>query len=114
VVLKDVVGLIDGNVACGNERLMEDVAFAFASDLMSDVLTIQTNKFILVTGLVTVQTIRTAEMADISNIILVRNKKATPEVLKLALENNMVIIESPFSMFKACGLMFAAGIKPLY
>ena len=101
-------------MVCGNERLLEEVIYAFASDLMSDVLTLQTNKFMLITGLVTVQTLRTAEMADISTIILVRNKKASPDILKLANENNMVIIESPFSMFKACGLLFESGIKPVY
>jgi hypothetical protein len=81
---------------------------------MSDVLTLQATQFILITGLVNTQTIRTAEMADISCIILVRNKKALPEVLELAKQTNITIIECPYSMFKACGLLYKAGLKAVY
>jgi hypothetical protein len=51
---------------------------AFASDLMSDVLTLKNDNLVLITGLATLQTIRTAEMADINCIIFVRNKKVSP------------------------------------
>ena len=114
MILSDIPKVLDGKVVCGEARLNEEVAFAFASDMMSDVLTLQAHKFLLLTGLANVQTIRTAEMADIAYIVLVRNKKATQEILELARENNQVIIECPFSMFKACGILFQAGFKPLY
>jgi hypothetical protein len=48
------------------------VQCAFASDLMSDVLTLDCNGVLLVTGLCNMQTIRTAEMADVSCILFVR------------------------------------------
>ena len=92
----------------------EEVDTGFASDLLSDVLTLQTSNLVLLTGLANVQTIRTAEMADIYYIVLVRGKKATPEILELARENNQVIIECNFSMFKSAGLLFNAGLKAVY
>lgn len=91
-----------------------DYRFAFASDLMSDVLTVDHENLVLITGLANLQVIRTAEMSDISCIILVRGKKATEEMIELATENNITLIESEFSMFKVSGLLYQAGLKPLY
>jgi hypothetical protein len=73
--LKDIIEIIDGQVVCGQSRLNEDVEACFASDLMSDVLTLQASNIALITGLMNIQTIRTAEMADINYIILVRKRK---------------------------------------
>lgn len=112
--LKDILEIIDGNVICGNDRLEEEVEAGFASDLMSDVLTLRINNLLLLTGLSNLQTIRTSEMADISYIVLVRKKKATPEIIELAKENNQVIIECPYSMFKTAGLLYKAGLKAVY
>jgi hypothetical protein len=69
---------------------------------------------VLITGLVNLQAIRTAEMADIRAIILVRNKKANPQMLDLASENGLCILESPYSLFKTSGMLFQAGLKPVY
>lgn len=112
--LRDILEIIDGQVVCGEGRLNEEVDAGFASDLLSDVLTLQTSNLVLLTGLANLQTIRTAEMADIYYIIFVRKKKATPEIIELAKENNQVIIECPYSMFKAVGLLYKAGLKAVY
>lgn len=112
--LSDLCELVSGTVICGEERLNEEVEFAFASDLMSDVLTIKITHFILITGLANVQSIRTAEMSDISYILMARNKEVTDEMKELAEENDLLIIKSPYSMFKCSGLLYSAGIKPVY
>jgi predicted transcriptional regulator len=112
--LKDIVEIIDGNIICGEDRMYDEYIAGFASDLMSDVLTLQTTNFLLITGLVNIQTIRTAEMADINCIILARKKKALPDFIELASQNNMTLIECPYSMFKTCGLLFKAGLKAVY
>ena len=60
------------------------------------------------------QTIRTCDMAGLEVAIIVRNKKPSEEMLELAEENDMTIIACPFSLFKACGLLYDAGLQPLY
>jgi hypothetical protein len=60
------------------------------------------------------QAIRTAEMADITHIMFVRNKEISKEMLQLAAENDMVLISCKSSMFKVAGQLFAAGLKPVY
>lgn len=105
---------IEAKIICGEQENAIEVSEAFASDLMSDVLTIGDKNPILITGLANLQTIRTAEMADIGVIVLARGKKATPEMIELATENEMVILETPFSVFKTSGILYQNGIKPIF
>ena len=112
--IAEVIELTQARVVCGEQRINDRVERAFSSDLMSDVLTLDSEEILLVTGLANPQAIRTAEMADIHFILLVRNKKATPEMTVLAAENGMVLMETPFSLFKTSGILFKAGLKPVY
>ncbi len=112
--IKEVVELLNAKVVSGHDQLDAEVEFAFASDLMIDVLTIETDNLLLLTGLANLQTIRTAEMSDINKIIFVRKKKATSEMIRLAAENDMILIECDYSMFKSSGILFNSGVKPVY
>lgn len=113
MTIEEVVRLLDGKVCCGNEHLKEEVFKAFASDLMSDVLTLKDTP-VLITGLCNVQTIRTCEMANLQVLVFVRKKKVTEEMIELANDNDMILIECDYSMFKACGILYEAGLVPLY
>ncbi len=112
--IRDLVDAIDGNVLCGGDLLEKEVEYAFASDLMSDVLTVQTDNMALLTGLTNLQAIRTAEMSDINCVIFVRNKKVSNEMVDLADEHGIALIECAYSMFKTCGLLMSKGLKPIY
>ncbi len=114
MLIKDICSLVNGEVVCGESRLHDSVEFAFASDLMSDVLTIKRDHFLLITGLANIQSIRTAEMSDAPYILLCRGKQVSDEMLELAEEGNIVIIKSQYSMFRCAGLLFEAGLKPVY
>jgi len=112
--IQDLCSLVSGTVVCGEARLEDNVEYAFSSDLMSDVLTVKIQNFILITGLANIQSIRTAEMSDVPFMLLCRNKEVTQEMIDIAKENHMLIVKSPFSMFKCSGILFSAGLKPVY
>lgn len=112
--LREIAAAVQGEVICGQDRLDENVDYAFASDLMSDVLTIKTDHFLLVTGLANVQSVRTAEMSDVEYILFVRGKAVTEEMAALAEDNGMVVIRTEYSMFKTSGILYGAGLKPVY
>ena len=115
MTIGEIVDAVQGEVMCGEDRMFEVVEeYAFASDLMSDVLTIKIDNFLLVTGLANVQSIRTAEMSDVRYIIFVRGKAVTDEMIDLADENGMVVIRTDYSMFKTSGILYSAGLKPVY
>lgn len=112
--IERIIQLLDAKLLCGQHRVSDEISNAFSSDLMSDVLTLDAENILLLTGLANVQTIRTAEVAEIHYLVIVRNKKVSDDIVKLATKLNMVLIESPFSMFKASGLLYSNGLNPLY
>jgi predicted transcriptional regulator len=112
--IREISAILNATMPCGNQHLDHETAYAFASDLMSDVLTLTTDSVLLITGLANVQSIRTAEMSDIKCIIYARGKKASPEMIELAEENDMVLMECRYSMFKISGLLYRAGVQPVY
>jgi len=117
MTIQEIITHVKGRIVVGAHHENDEIEFAFASDLMSDVLTItssHSHKLMLITGLCNVQTIRTAEMSDIKVILFVRNKKVTDEMIELAEENEMVLIETSLSMFRTSGILFNLGIQPLY
>ncbi len=112
--IENIIELLNAKILCGQHRVSDTILNAFSSDLMSDVLTLDAENIVLLTGLANVQIIRTAEVAEIQYLVIVRNKKVSEEIVELAKSLNMVLIESPFSMFKASGILFANGLNPLY
>ena len=113
MTLREIATKLNASVCLGEERLDTEVEHAFASDLMSDVLTLKDTP-VLVTGLCNVQTIRTCDMANLEVVIFVRGKRPSEDMVELADENDMVLICTPYSMFKTCGILYEAGMKPLF
>ena len=113
MTLQAIVDKLGASVGLGANKLDMEVEHCFASDLMSDVLTLKDTP-VLITGLCNVQTIRTCDMANLEVVIFVRGKRPTEDMVELADENDMVLICTPYSMFKTCGLLWELGMKPLY
>ncbi|TAJ14963.1 hypothetical protein DMA11_03290 [Marinilabiliaceae bacterium JC017] len=112
--IKKIAEILDARIVCGEDLIDKEIHCGFASDLMSDVLTLDSEGLVLVTGLANLQTIRTAEMADITCVVFVRDKTVTPEMRKIAGENNMVLLECRYSMFRTIGKLYEAGLAPVY
>ncbi len=89
-----------------------DVEYGAAADLMSDVLSLVKPGSVLVTGLTNPQVIRTAEVAEVAAIVLVRGKKPLPETASMASEAGIPIFVTDLTMFEACGRLYGVGIKP--
>ena len=87
-----------------------DITRVYGSDLMSDILSFSKPNSLLLPGLINPQTIRTAEMVDILAICFVHGKRPHDETLDLARENQTPLFCTRFSMFEACGHLFAAGL----
>ena len=112
--IKEIIKLTDARVVTGDFAEGTEVEKAFSSDLMSDVLTLDDHRILLITGLANLQLIRTVEMADIPVVLLSRNKNATPEMIELAKEIGIILLETPFSIFRASGVLYQNGLDPLY
>lgn len=114
MTINDISERIEGHIVCCEDKKDTMVEYAFSSDLMSDVLTVEKENMVLITGLTNLQTVRTSEMSDISCIVIARDKKVNNEIISLARENDIVLIESPYSVFRISGELYKAGIKPIF
>ncbi len=117
MLIRDVLTLTQAQIFSPDSKssLVEavfdiDVQIGLSADLMSDVLLAESNRGLLVTGLINPQIIRTAEMSDIVAILLVRGKKPLTETCKLAQETGIPILGTKMSMFEACGRLHVAGL----
>ena len=112
--IKEIAQLVDGQIVGAPVDETYEVEKAFASDLMSDVLRFSMDETVLVTGLCNNQTMRTAEMADLRVVILGRDKQPDEDMLELDVDADITLVKSKFSIFKISGILYNAGIKPLY
>ena len=108
--LKEVISLTEASALSDGPELDREVRSGFASDLMSDVLRFDVAQGLLVTGLANPQVVRTAEMADVAAILLVRGKTPPTETRDLAQEVGIPIIGTDLIMFETCGRLYAAGL----
>ncbi len=102
--------LLDAEILCCEEEIDSEVNSACGSDMMSDVLMYVKNQAVLLTGLMNVQAIRTAEMMDMRCIVFIRNKKPTADMIELAKDNGIVIMTTARRMFEACGILYHNGL----
>ena len=82
--LSEIVEALDAKVLNGVDHLDKEIRTCGASDLMSDILAGLSEGSILLTGLTTIQVIRTAMVAGVGAVIFVRGKMPPQEVIDLA------------------------------
>jgi predicted transcriptional regulator len=106
----EIKELLCAEILCGEEHLENEVFYAFSSDLMSDVLAYVKGGTLLLTGLTNNQVVRTAEMADLNAIIFVRGKRPEPEIVAMAMENNMTVMLTKDTLYTASGKLYCKGL----
>jgi len=113
--IQEILKTVAGEAVNNTDTISERIECAIASDLMSDVLTVRNHEpLLLITGLTNLQTIRTCEMSDIKHILFVRGKEVTSEMKTLAEENDISLFRTKYSLYHTAGLLFEAGLKPVY
>lgn len=108
--ISTIVDLLDAQVLCGENHLENEVHSACGSDMMSDVLAFVKDQAVLLTGLVNLQVVRTAEMMDMRCIVFVRGKKPSDDVIAAANEAGIVVLATTERMYPACGKLYATGL----
>jgi predicted transcriptional regulator len=110
MILSEIRVLLSCDVFAGEEYLDRQVLYGCASDLMSDVLAFSRSGALLLTGLVNVQTIQTAHIAEVDAVVLVRGKKPDQSIIAVAREKHVPLLGTPYSMYEAAGILYRAGI----
>lgn len=108
--LTEIIDIIEGKLLNDGFSLDCEIKGGCGADLMSDVLASVQPDAILLTGLCNPQVIRTAQMADVRAVILVRGKQPPQETIELAQQEGIPLISSRYGMFELCGRLFQAGL----
>ena len=108
--VKDLKELLDAEVFCCEDNLERQVDSACGCDLMSDVLAYVKDQGALLTGLVNPQVVRTAVMMDMICIDFVRSKEPTEDIVALARDNGIVVLNTSKRLYEACGILYSNGL----
>jgi len=110
--LREIINLLKADVLVG-DGLLDDIEVdrCFSADLMSDVLGRSHANGILITGITNPQAVRTADIADIKAVCVVRGKQPEADTVALAKQKEIPLFITKLTMFEACGILYMNGLK---
>ena len=100
--IRDMLNILDAELLTGEDMLERDIEEFAASDLLSDVLALAKDNFLLLTGLTSQQVVRTAEIAGGVGVVFVRGKTPEQEAIGLAHSHHIPLMMTSKTMFDAC------------
>ena len=110
--LREVRDILDAEVITGDANLEKEIKYAFAADLLSDVLTFSRGPgALLITGITHPQVIYAANTIDLGAILFARGKRPNEATLQLAIEHQIPLLATRYIMFEACGRLYQQGLR---
>ncbi|KQC05122.1 MAG: transcriptional regulator [Candidatus Cloacimonas sp. SDB] len=109
--IKDIIKLLDGELLTKNTDLETDISCAFGSDLISDTLMCVKEPTLLLTGLTNPQIIRLSDMIDLLGVIFVRGKVPSQEIIDMAVERDLPLVMTKFTLYKSSGILYNKGLR---
>ena len=109
--LSEIKDILQCEVLTGAERLSLDVDTVVASDGMSEILAFARPGALMLTGLTNVQSVRTADIANVRAIVYIRGKRPNDAAIKLAQQHELPVLVTRLGMFDVCGMLRERGLK---
>ena len=111
--LFEVLETLSARVLVGDEQLNKDIVGGGSADLMEDVLSAAARDAVLLTGVIDEQVIRTAKVAGVGAVVIVRGKSPPQGLIDLARDNDMPLLVTGKSLFAASGCLYMDGLRGL-
>jgi predicted transcriptional regulator len=110
--LREIQDILNAEVITGEVNLEKEIQYAFAADLLSDVLALSRGPgALLITGIVHPQVIYAGNTIDLGAIIFVRGKRPNEATLQLAIDNQIPLLTTRYIMFETCGRLYQQGLR---
>lgn len=106
--IKDLIPKINAKILCGEEFLDRDVQGGFACDMLSWVMSRLQEDHAWFTVLNSVNVVAVAVLTECSCVILTENVEMEEDVLKRAVEKNIVVLNTPIPTYEACNALAKA------
>ncbi|MBC7092573.1 hypothetical protein H5T53_00950 [Candidatus Bipolaricaulota bacterium] len=111
--LQALAELVGARFLTGADQGEREVTRAFAADLLSDVLAmVREEGVLLITGTVTPQVVRVAEVMNMGAILFVRGKLPTPATVEYAAGAGVPLLATGKIMYETCGILYQHGVLP--
>jgi len=111
--LYEVKDILAARVLVGDEQMDKDIMGGGSADLMEDVLSATARDAVLLTGVIDERVIRTAKVAGVGAVVIVRGKTPSQGVIDLAKDNDMPLLVTGKSLFTASGRLYMNGLRGL-
>jgi predicted transcriptional regulator len=109
--LLEIRNLLQCAVLTGEDSLSREVETVVASDGMSEILAFAHPGALMVTGLTNIQSVRTADIANVIAMVYIRDKRPDEKTINLAREKGIPVLATGLGMFDVCGILREAGLK---
>jgi len=109
--LQEIIGILQCEVLTDNPDLSLEVENVVASDGMSEILAFHCPGALMITGLTNIQSVRTADVADVLAIVYIRGKRPNEKAIDFAKEKGIPVLATELGMFDACGILRERGLK---
>lgn len=109
--IRDILNVIDAELLTPASHMDRQVLSVCGADLMSDVLAFTKAKTLLLTGLTSIQVVRTAGVVDLAGIVFVRGKRPSPEVIEMASLEDLPLLVTNYPLYETCGKLYRCGLK---
>lgn len=111
--LGKVAELVGARFLAGEDQAEREVLCGFAADLLSDVLAmVREEGVILITGTVTPQVVRVAEVMSMVAVLFVRGKTPSQATVEYAAASGVPLLATERIMYETCGILYGHGLPP--
>jgi predicted transcriptional regulator len=111
--LAEVQQILEARTLLGHHNLDIEMTGGAASDLMSDLLRYPRENALLLTGLTSMQVIRTAIIASLGAVVFVRGKEPSADMISLAQKHDLPLLTTSLNMYSSCGRLYGSGLKSI-
>ena len=111
MTLEEIKNILGCQVLTPESDLSLEVDTVLASDGMSEILAFHSPGALMVTGLTNIQSVRTADVADVRAIVYIRGKWISEKTIELARQKEIPVLTTPLGMFDVCGILREHGMK---
>jgi predicted transcriptional regulator len=109
--LSEIRDILECEVLTDDDDLSVEVYQVVASDGMSEILAFAKSRELMITGLTNIQSIRTADVAEVCAVIYCRGKRPDRKVVEFAKLKRIPVMITKMVMFDICGILYNKGLK---
>jgi predicted transcriptional regulator len=109
--VRDIQKILDAEILSGEDKIDVEVKYVGSADMMSDILALVEPGTLVLTGYTYPQVVRTALVADLLGLMIVRGKYIPPETIELARQNNFLLMSTKNFMYSSCGKIYRLGVR---